>query len=345
MHPIRRWYRQFSHYCPNLDVTLVDSIFDQSQPWDYQPLIQLVRQRQLSLQQMAGMVEGAIIEILFDLIQARHQYRHTAQLQLTQRALSQHRFNSAFVEVQPELVWQQAIQVWQEWWKTGLEDYSANCAPVIWDAEELRRQTSFLVYCNLMSQVNGDLTLRDLAVKLKQNVAALTQSLMPYIQKEIIGLVEVKDWVYWSSPKRGSNSRTTSTNLPVNAVQARPSNPMVIYVEDSPFDCLAMGQILDQLDCRFVNIRDPLQALPMLVEHKPDLIFLDLQMPVMNGYEICVHIRRVAAFKQTPVIIVTGSDGLVDRIRAKLLGATGFIAKPIETDKVLAMLQQHLSLF
>ena len=114
---------------------------------------------------------------------------------------------------------------------------------------------------------------------------------------------------------------------------------------DSHFDCLVMGQILTQAGCQFSNIRDPLQALPILIEHKPDLIFLDLYMPVMNGYEICVHIRRVLMFKETPVIIVTSSDGLVDRVRAKLIGATGFIAKPIEPEKVLTTLQQHLVLF
>ena len=116
-------------------------------------------------------------------------------------------------------------------------------------------------------------------------------------------------------------------------------------IEDSRFDCLTMGQILNQAGCRFINVQDPLQALPTLIEHKPDLIFLDLQMPIMNGYEICAHIRRIAAFQETPVIIVTSRNALVDRVRAKLVGATDFIAKPIESEKVITTLKQHLALF
>ena len=349
VHPIRRWRRQFSRYCPNLDAALVDSRFDQRQPWDYPTLMQLVRECKLSLQQLTAIMEGSIIEILFDLIQARHQHCHNSQLQLTQRVLLQHRFNlglnSAFIGVQPTRVLQQANQAWKDWCEAGLENYSANCAPMIWDAEELRRQTSFAVYGNLMALLDGDRTLRDLAVKCKQDVVDLTQSIMPYIHQDIIGLVEVKDWVYWRPPNGAPNYRSTSPNPSVQALQARPSSPLAVYVEDSRFDCLAMSQILDRAGCRFVNIRDPLQALPILFEHKPDLIFLDLHMPVMNGYEICGHIRRVSAFKETPVIIVTSSDGLVDRVRAKLIGATDFIAKPIEAQKVLTTLQQHLAIF
>ena len=345
VHPIRRWRRQFSHYCPNLDAALVNGRFYPHKLQDYQSLMQLVRQGKLSLEQMAAIVEGAIVEILFDLIQARHQCRHNFQVQLTQRASLQDKFDSEFNEVRLAPVFQQAIQAWKVWCKAGLENYSVNRAPVIWDAEELRRQASFLVYCNLMSLVDGDRTLRDIAVKLKQNVAALTQSIMPYIHKEIMGLVEVKDWVSWIPTNVVPNFRLTSTNPLIHAAPASSSSPIVVYIEDSRFDCLAMRQILDQVGCRFVNVQDPLQALPILLEHKPNLIFLDLQMPGMNGYEICTYIRRVRAFNETPVIIVTSSDGLVDRVRAKLLGATDFIAKPIESEKVLTTLQQHLVLF
>ncbi|NET37356.1 MAG: response regulator, partial [Cyanothece sp. SIO1E1] len=106
----------------------------------------------------------------------------------------------------------------------------------------------------------------------------------------------------------------------------------------------AMGQVVAQAGYRCVNIKDPVQALPILLEQKPGLIFLDLLMPVANGYEVCSQIRRVSAFKDTPVIIVTSIDGIVDRVRARLVGATGFITKPIAAQKVVPVLQQHLPL-
>jgi chemotaxis family two-component system response regulator PixG len=103
-----------------------------------------------------------------------------------------------------------------------------------------------------------------------------------------------------------------------------------------------MSQILTQAGYRCINVQDPVKALPILLEHKPGLIFLDLVMPVANGYEICGQIRRVSVFKDTPVIILTSNDGIVDRVRAKMVGSSGFLAKPIERSKVLAILQRYL---
>jgi chemotaxis family two-component system response regulator PixG len=104
-----------------------------------------------------------------------------------------------------------------------------------------------------------------------------------------------------------------------------------------------MSRILTQAGYRFINIQDPVKALPILLEHKPALIFLDLIMPITNGYEICGQIRRTSVFKDTPVIILTSNDGIVDRVRAKMVGSSGFLAKPIESEKVLKVLQRHLA--
>jgi chemotaxis family two-component system response regulator PixG len=103
-----------------------------------------------------------------------------------------------------------------------------------------------------------------------------------------------------------------------------------------------MSKILTESGYRCINIQDALQTLPILLEHKPDLIFLDLVMPIANGYEICAQIRRISAFKDTPVIILTSNDGILDRVRAKIVGSSGFLAKPITSEKVLNALKTHL---
>nr|MBA3923656.1 response regulator [Nostocaceae cyanobacterium] len=102
------------------------------------------------------------------------------------------------------------------------------------------------------------------------------------------------------------------------------------------------GQMIAANNMRFVSIQDGMQALPILLEQKPDLIFLDLIMPVANGYEICSQLRRSSLFTNTPVIILTGSDGLVDRVRAKVVGATDFLSKPIVAEKVLGMIRKYI---
>ena len=69
----------------------------------------------------------------------------------------------------------------------------------------------------------------------------------------------------------------------------------------------------------------------------------DLVMPIANGYEVCSQIRRISSLKEIPVIIVTSNDGIADRVRARLVGASGFLGKPIDPDKfpdqIIAILQ------
>ena len=291
------------------------------QYWDYAALTELTRQRKIEQKQLAAIFTGNALEILFDIIQAEQQLPNGSDLKLVYRKFSQDSLDSMPIMIRVEHAWRQAEQAWSIWRHAGLVGFSPNLAPVIWNNDELLNLTSQTTYQNLSAIVDGNWTLRDLAVKLKQPLVSLTQSLMPYVYQGVIGLTSIGDINHAANPVSG---------------------PLVAYIEDSRYDSALMGQILAQAGYRFINIRDVMQALPILLEHKPDLIFLDLLMPVINGYEVCAQIRRISAFKGTPVIIVTSNDGIVDRVRAKLVGSSGFLAKPIKSEKVLAVLQRFL---
>ena len=119
---------------------------------------------------------------------------------------------------------------------------------------------------------------------------------------------------------------------------------MVVYVDDSPVDSQAMAKIVRNAGYGYDNITEPLEAIPILLELRPKLIFLDLVMPYTNGYELCAQIRRTSTFKKTPIIFVTNNDGIIDRVRARFVGASGFFSKPVREKRVLKVLQKHLVL-
>jgi chemotaxis family two-component system response regulator PixG len=79
-----------------------------------------------------------------------------------------------------------------------------------------------------------------------------------------------------------------------------------------------------------------------MLARKPDVIFLDLVMPNTNGYEICAQLRKLSFFRNTPILILTGNDGIVDRVRAKLVGASDFLNKPVDAGIVLSVIRKHL---
>jgi chemotaxis family two-component system response regulator PixG len=153
---------------------------------------------------------------------------------------------------------------------------------------------------------------------------------LPYILKGIVELIEVAD-----------NPLVASTNPPLSQAKANP--PLIACVDDSPLVCQMLEEIITSYGLRFIKIQDAVQALPTLIQDKPDLIFLDLVMPIASGYEICTQLRRISTFANTPVIILTGSDGLLDRVRAKVVGSTDFISKPIAADRVMSIVRKYLN--
>ena len=377
VHPIRRWYRYLSRHCPELvadreakrklQASAINQGANRFGCWDYNALIKLVKHRQIQQEPMTAIIEDNILEILFDILQWGEHLRHRLGGQLTYQQVSQDTIDSRLVVIEADQAWRHAMKFWEAWRRADLADISPNQAPVILKAEELQRQTSPFVYLNLTTLADGNQTFRDLAVKLNRSLLLLTQPIMPFIRKRLMGLNAVGDYsdfarpITTTNPRQGEKTREEFSsklwNKPITQVPSypltpelrpptasspQPTAPLVACIDDSRSDSQTMSQILTEAGYRCINVQDPVKALPILLEHKPDLIFLDLVMPIANGYEICTQIRRVSLFQTTPVIILTSNDGIVDRVRAKMVGSSGFLAKPIEREKVMTIVERYL---
>ncbi|MGF1480592.1 MAG: response regulator [Cyanophyceae cyanobacterium] len=336
-HPLRRWRRNISQHCPQVGSDLAS--FWQYNTIDYPTLAKQVKLHRIRREQMIGITRAGVTELLFDLIQREALLRSSPT---SERLLYSYRpedtlYSSPLVFIAPDQAWTQAQQAWKLWQEAGLEDCSPNLAPVLVKPAEL--QASATVYRKLATLIDGQHSLRDLACKLKQEPSLLARSLVPFLRRGIVQLVEVADL------ERGESQPAVSSSLYVSTpAQPESSAPLVAYIDDSPRDSRVMEQIVTKAGYRYLSLQDPVMALPTLLESKPSLIFLDLVMPIANGYEICAQIRRTSAFKEIPVIIVTNSDGIVDRVRARIVRSTDFLAKPIDQRKVLAILRQYLPL-
>jgi len=157
--------------------------------------------------------------------------------------------------------------------------------------------------------------------------------LLPLTQQGIIELVPIPDL---AAPYRPSVSAISPTK-PV-------SKGLIACIDDSPVVCKAMAQILQPMGYEVLPVIEPLQQISTLLKHKPDLIFLDLMMPNVNGYELCHFLRKTSTFQNTPIVILTGRDGMIDRVRTKMAGSSDFLAKPPDTRKVAQILEKHLPL-
>ena len=129
---------------------------------------------------------------------------------------------------------------------------------------------------------------------------------------------------------------------PSSTTEADVDGPLIACVDDSPLICYVMETIIKKASYRFVGVSDSLQAVSILSACKPDLIFLDLVMPNASGYEICRQLRQLSCFLQTPIVILTGNDGIIDRVRAKIVGSSDFLSKPVNAESVLGVIRKHI---
>lgn len=347
--PVQRWRRLLTQFCPDIQDVPVDQLATACRGTQgYEILSELMRQGRIRREQIVSLIETALAELVFDLLQEQvNQPQPDSEEDQDAYDLyadTEDTISAPMTMLRIESVVDRAHADWHLWQASGLAAYSPNLAPTIRQGEQLRRQTSPQTYEILTSLIDGHRSLRSLALKMDQNLITLTRALLPYVTHGVVSLVE--------SPQLAPAFHSPTTDIlpdplrvprPVLNEDQQTARPLVACIDDSPHICKSLEGILTAAHYRFTAITDPLQAIPTLLKLNPDLIFLDLVMPVANGYEICSQIRRISLFKDTPVIILTGNDSIVDRMRTKWVGSTEFLPKPVEAASVLALVDRYLA--
>ena len=195
-----------------------------------------------------------------------------------------------------------------------------------------------------------------LSALFNQDELQLAQKLYPLIVKGTIFLRKPYPPFDQLPPIANINALTTTTTRlsadkdNTNITLARIPNPAqnekiwkIACVDDSPAVLRKIERFLDNDAFSVALIQDPLKALVQILKIKPDLILLDIGMPNLDGYKLCSLLRNHALFKMTPIVIVTGKEGFIDRAKARLAGATDYITKPFTQSELLKIAFRYLT--
>jgi len=128
----------------------------------------------------------------------------------------------------------------------------------------------------------------------------------------------------------------------VRTNQQQPLGKRITCIDDSITICRAVEYILHSNGYQVTSISNPVRALSLVFQLKPDLILCDITMPELDGYELCAMFRKSIAFSQIPIIMLTGKDGFVDRIKARMVGATEYLTKPFKEKELLTVVEKYL---
>ena len=118
--------------------------------------------------------------------------------------------------------------------------------------------------------------------------------------------------------------------------------PTVLVVDDSPTVRKIVQMTLQRERIRVITAGDGLSALTSVADEMPALILLDIQLPRMDGYHICQIIRKNLQFRTIPIIMLSGKDGLFDKMRGRLAGSTEYLTKPFDSAELVRTVKKHL---
>ena len=204
----------------------------------------------------------------------------------------------------------------------------------------------------LSQVIRGSTSIRQLSLLLKKDELYVAQILSPYIEDKIIYLRHAqspldklpsiprsKKTFHQSSLVDSFSNNENEPKIPGNATV---KTWEIVCIDDSPTILKEIQRFLDRDRFKVTAIDDPVQAVPIIFRLKPDLILLDITMPRINGYKICGLLRSSDHCNQTPIIMVTGNTGLIDKARAKIAGANDYLTKPFTRQELMLVIEKYL---
>lgn len=116
----------------------------------------------------------------------------------------------------------------------------------------------------------------------------------------------------------------------------------VMVIDDSKTIRRTAESLLKKVGCEVITAVDGFDALAKIADAHPSIIFVDIMMPRLDGYQTCALIKNNSALKQTPVIMLSSKDGLFDRAKGRIVGSDQYLTKPFSKDELLSAIRNHV---
>lgn len=116
----------------------------------------------------------------------------------------------------------------------------------------------------------------------------------------------------------------------------------VMVIDDSKTIRRTAETLLKKAGCAVITAIDGFEALAKIADHRPDIIFVDIMMPRLDGYQTCALIKNNDNYRKTPVIMLSSKDGLFDKARGRIVGSEQYLTKPFTKHELLGAITRHV---
>ena len=356
VHPVRRWRRNLANFFPQiaaqLSQELASTIITINQKkiisWDYYLLYLWVEQGKANREQATKMIRAIVMEVLFDITQAQDiVYSFQSESESTE-------FRIAMIDSEQQVI--ETWKIWQQWQQTKIADKSPNLAPIIKQLETLAEKVGEKNYQILSRLMNGKQTLRDVATRKQTDLLQATRSILPYIQLDFIELIEIEDLplpikILTSNNQESSSQPGEADNIEISFAadrddlnentQAEKNKLLVACIDKNTIICQIIKKIITNAGYAYVSYTDPLQAIAAVLDSKPDLVFINVKLTEISGYDVCAQLRQLEYFHETPIILFSKNINLVDRMKAKMAGCSELFNQPLDAKSLISTIDRY----
>ncbi|MFB9068653.1 twitching motility response regulator PilG [Pseudofulvimonas gallinarii] len=116
----------------------------------------------------------------------------------------------------------------------------------------------------------------------------------------------------------------------------------VMVIDDSRTIRRSAETLLKNEGCEVITANDGFEALAKITDYQPNIIFVDIMMPRLDGYQTCALIKNNQLYKSTPVVMLSSKDGLFDKARGRVVGSDEYLTKPFTRDELLSAIRRHI---
>jgi len=213
----------------------------------------------------------------------------------------------------------------QQWKQFHPQIQSPDQCPAIANPNQLRSTLKESTFQTLTTWMDSKTSIRQIARYLNRDILTVTRVIYPYVQQGLVQLLN------------------PSPDLTLKSELTRPNRvPRVVCIDDGITIRQTVEGILHEHGYEVSAIGNPLKALSLVFQLQPDLILCDISMPELDGYEISAMLRKSTAFRQTPIVMLTGREGFIDRVKARMVGATDYLTKPFGEQELLTLVEKYV---
>ncbi|NEP78594.1 MAG: response regulator [Okeania sp. SIO3C4] len=326
VHSTRRWYRAINQHRPNFKFEV--NQLTNTQLWEYKLLQTAISNNQITLSQAKAILRTIAEEVFFAIISQPgltrrwHPQKHPTSETALSLLLSRREIKEVLASAKILLT---SLK------EQGLFQINPDLVPIIKNRDKLLNQQKSESVLKIDKLLNGKRTIWDIALEMKMSLEVITRYLYNFEKLDLIDFKQVKDWLPPSE----------KFHLPARKKSFK--KVKIACIDDSYSTGFLLDKILKPLGYEILHIQDPIKGLAILEEYKPELIFLDLIMPKVSGYTICEFLRKTTTFQDIPIVFLSTQDSIIDRTRARIVGANDYLCKSFCPEKIVEIVEKYVN--